>query len=187
MKLSNIDRCFARWRASRRVDASSATEPLEESAFWKWGAIVPHLLASALISAALVLGVLRVTGGATPRVVVFDILKYANAQRAVAERLVRRKESDEAAAILLDLSVRTRMVIQEVAGRDALVVIRQAIVRGETHDITDDVLHRLGLPTHVPTADAAQHVFDIAPTLLGAGPRMTIEAPAAQSPSQILP
>jgi len=133
-------------------------------------AFLPTLLGTALFAATLVLALLRFTTVATPRLVAFDIIKYANAQRAVASRFLGGKSTEEIAPILLEVSKKTRETISEVAGPGALVVIRQAVVQGETRDITDEVLRRLGLPTDVPTADPTRHALDVAPTLLGHSP-----------------
>lgn|GEM_PF-4136790 len=166
-----------RWQGepeAQEGDASGSSE---------WGALVPQLLGAALLSAALVLVVMRTTGFGTPPVVVFDIIKYANAQRAVASKFITGKGAEEAAPLLLEVSRRTREVIAEVAGPGTLVVIRQSVVQGEMRDITDEVLTRLGLPTDVPTADPTRHVLDIAPTLLGVGPKIVIEDSTQSQPS----
>jgi hypothetical protein len=130
----------------------------------------PLVLGSALIAATLVLAFLRFTTVAAPPVVVFDIIKYTNAQRAVASRFLGGKNSEEVAPILLAVSKKTRDTIASVAGPGTLVMIRQAVVQGEARDITDEVLKRLGLPTDVPTADPTHRALDIAPTMLGHDP-----------------
>jgi hypothetical protein len=135
-----------------------------------WSSLIPQVISSSLIAAALVVVVMRLTGAASPPVVVFDIVKYANAQRALASRFLTGKGVEEAAPILVEVSKRTRSVIHELAGPDTVVVVRQAVVQGEMRDITDEVLTRLGLPTNVPTADPTRHVLEMAPTLLGVGP-----------------
>jgi hypothetical protein len=132
--------------------------------------LIPQLISSSLIAAALVVMVMRVTGSASPPIVVFDVVKYANAQRALASKFLTGKGVEEVAPLLMDVSKRTRSVIHAVAGPNTVVVIRQAVVQGEMRDITDEVLTRLGLPTNVPTADPTRHVLEMAPTLLGVGP-----------------
>ena len=166
-----------RWQGEPEAQEGDASDSSE------WGALVPQLLGAALLSAALVLVVMRTTGFGTPPVVVFDIIKYANAQRAVASKFITGKGAEEAAPLLLEVSRRTREVIAEVAGPGTLVVIRQSVVQGEMRDITDEVLTRLGLPTDVPTADPTRHVLDIAPTLLGVGPKIVIEDSTQSQPS----
>jgi len=160
------------WRAGSGV-ASGVTETTSRNSSrgWSdWGSLIPQVISSSLIAAALVVVVMRVTGSASPPVVVFDVVKYANAQRALASRFLSGKGAEEVAPLLIDVSKRTRAVIHEVAGANAVVVIRQAVVQGEMRDITDEVLTRLGLPTNVPTADPTRHVLEVAPTLLGVGP-----------------
>lgn len=179
--LTQIDQKLERWRgAPGREGEGDGSD---------WGAALSQLLGAALIAATLVLIVMRFTSLGTPAVVVFDVIKYANAQRAVASRLlVDRQAADDAAPILLEVSKRARAVIREVAGEGTLVLLRQTVVQGEMRDITDEVLTRLGLPTDVPTADPSKLVLDIAPTMLGAGPRMQIPdlpKPAVSSDSRL--
>lgn len=166
--LTRLDQKLERWRGEPAAYG-------EGNGGSDWGTALSHLVGAALIAATLVLVVMRYTAIGTPAVVVFDVIKYANAQRAVASRFIVDKEAaNEAAPMLLELSKRTRDVIREAAGPRTLVVLRQAVVQGEMRDITDEVLTRLGLPTDVPTADPSKLVLDIAPTMLGAGPRMQI-------------
>ena len=146
----------------------------------EFGALLPFLLGTALVTATLVLVVVRFTSAASPRVVVFDIIKYTNAQRAVASKFLGGKNSEEAAPLLIEVGKRTRATITEVAGPGTLVVIRQSILQGEGRDITDEVLKKLGLPTDVPTADPARYAMDVAPTLLGSGPRYYSDTPVGQ-------
>lgn len=155
------------WRKPATADADSARSDGNRS---EWSSLIPHLIGSSLIAATLVVLVLRLTGSAAPPIVVFDVIRYANAQRAVASRFLTGKGAEEVAPLLLDVSKRTRSVIHQVAGPNTIVVIRQAVVQGEMRDITDEVLTRLGLPTNVPTADPTRHLLEVAPTLLGVGP-----------------
>lgn len=166
--LTKIDQKLELWRGERATGDTSQGGSDTSS-------LVLQVLAAGLLAATLVIVVMRLTGLGTPEVVVFDVIKYANAQRAVASKfLVDPQAADEAAPLLLELSKRARETINEVAGPNTLVVLRQAVVQGETRDITDEVLTRLGLPTDVPTANPSRLVLDIAPTILGAGPRIEI-------------
>ena len=171
MNLRSLAESFKR-RGSTEAAAEAAASP--DSAAVSSGSdvlsAIPALLGTALFAATLVLVLLRYTAVAAPPVVVFDIIKYANAQRAVASRFLGSKNTEEVAPILMEVSKKTRDTIREVAGTNTLVVIRQAVVLGETRDITDEVLKRLGLPTDVPTADPTRHALDVAPTLLGHSP-----------------
>lgn len=171
--LTQIDEKLSRWRGN-------SAEGAESTGGSDWSGILPQMLAAGLIAAALVLAVMRFTGLGTPELVAFDIIKYANAQRAVAARLLTGDAPEEVTPILLSLSDQTRQAIQDVAGPGTLVVIRQSVVQGELRDITDDVLRRLHLPTNVPTADPSSYVFDIAPTMLGGGPKLFSDVPDSQ-------
>lgn len=185
--LTQIDEKLQRWRGERTA-AEGVSEP---SGGTDWAALVPQLLGAALLAATLVLVVLRYSALGAPSVVVFDVIKYANSQRAVASKFVIGKDAvDEAAPLLLDVSQRTRDVIREVAGANTLVVIRQAVVQGEMRDITDEVLERLGMPVDVPTTDPTKYVLDIAPTMLGTGPRLdaiTVSPRPAPKEEDVLP
>lgn len=98
-------------------------------------------------------------------VVSFDIVKFTNSQRAVASSFIRPNADIGAAnELLLNLPKRTRAAISRVAGPGTLVIVKQAVVQGQTDDITDAVLTDLGLPLNVPTADAAAYSLDVAPT-----------------------
>lgn len=131
--------------------------------------LAPYLAGAVLVSVAIGFALPRLVPSIAPpvsvAVVSFDVIKYANAQRAVASTFIK-KDADIAAAneVLLDLPARTREAIQSVAGPGALVVVKQAVVQGQTADITDEVLKKLGLPTNVPTADATAYTLDVAPT-----------------------
>lgn len=147
--------------------------------------LAPYLAGAVLASVALVFAIPRLVPAIAPpvsvTVVSFDVIKYINAQRAVASTFIK-KDADIAAAneVLLDLPARTREAIQSVAGRGALVVVKQAVVQGQTTDITDEVLRKLGLPVNVPTSDATAYSLDVAPTgLFGvpSAPRRQDSAP----------
>lgn len=157
--LTKLDQAIDRWRGNRTEVQESSTD---------WGAIIPQFIATALAAAALIMLVMRYTGIGQPAVVAFDIIKYANSQRAVASKfLVGGKGAEEAAPLLIEVSKRARDVIREIAGPGTLVVIRQSVVQGEVRDITDEVLTTLGLPVDVPTANPTNMVLDIAPTMYG--------------------
>jgi hypothetical protein len=148
----------------------------EPAAFSEILSALPTLLGTTLLAATVVLLVLRFTSFATPKLVTFDIIKYANAQRAVASRFIGdSRNREEATTLLLDVSKHTREAIRDAAGAGTLVVISQAVVAGGSRDITDEVLTKLGLPTTVPAADPINHLIDVAPTVLGSGPRFNLE------------
>lgn len=139
----------------------------------------------ALVAALLVLGVLKLSdvsrGGSSVTVAVFDVVKFANAQRALASTFVGKSEnSTEAGTLLLTLSKKTKATIEKVAGAGTLVLVKQGVVTGSQIDITDAVLKELGLPTDVPTVDPVTYLSDVAPTMLMLPKR---EAAPAKTPS----
>jgi hypothetical protein len=145
--------------------------------------LAPFLAMTALAAFMAVVLFLRlaapgVAGGA-PAVASFDVVRYANAQRAVASAFLK-STADQTSAneLLLNLSDRTRKTIAEVAGPNTLVVLKQSVVQGATRDITEEVLTKLGLPTNVPTADAVSYTLDAAPTML-------MRPPAARKPAKL--
>jgi len=149
---------------------------------------------SALVLAVLYLAIRFVPSLAPPvtvEVVSFDVIKYTNAQRAVASAFLS-KNADVSGTneLLLNVPERTRDAIREVAGDGTLVMLKQAVVQGQTRDITDDVLKKLGLPVNVPTSDAAAYTLDMAPTLLqnlGAAPVQRRPARPASGTTMELP
>lgn len=159
------------------------------------GELLPYLVVTALVAAALVLGVLKLSGAlrhapvGTPAVVSFDVVKYANATRAVASSFLKHGQggvADDAGALLLELSERTRATIARVAGEGTLVLVKQGVVQGQVADITDAVLKELGLPLNVPTQDPAAYELDVAPTMLRVLPQGPRRA-APPSGSNLLP
>lgn len=134
--------------------------------------LLPYLVITALAAATLVLAVIKFTGvggasGGPLNAAVFDVVKLANAQRAIASALIKQDNSTvDNAQLLLDVSKRTRSAIVKVAGPNTLVLVKQGVVSPEMRDITDDVLKELGLPLNVPTQDTMTYLTDVAPTYL---------------------
>ena len=129
--------------------------------------LLPYLLCTAALTAAFVLGVVRLShisrGASGPaNIVTFDIIRYGNAQRAFASKFLTNKNIDDA-SVLMNLSKKTRDAIAKYAGPNT-VVIKQAVVQGDLPDITDDVLKDLSLPANVPTQDPSAYTIDSAPT-----------------------
>jgi hypothetical protein len=128
--------------------------------------LLPYLLCTAALTAAFVLGVVRLghlgTRSAPANIVTFDIIRYTNAQRAFASKFMTNQVPDDA-ALLMDLSKKTRTSISKIAG-NSTVIVKQTVVQGDIPDITEDVLKDLGLPTNVPTQDPATYSIDDAPT-----------------------
>lgn len=127
--------------------------------------IWPNMLITAVISVAATFGISRFTGnhtgiGASSKMVVFDVIKYSNAQRKLAAQLVSQDAGGDAAVILRDVNTRTLAALQDVArkvaGDNATILVRQSVLSAPTaYDITDRVLSDLGLPTDAPTALSA--------------------------------
>lgn len=153
--------------------SEKSTAPAEESGESILRVLLPYLVVTALVSATLVLAIVKFTGqgmGSAQKLnaVVFDIVKLANAQRAIASAMVKNDDAAaESAQLLRDVSKRTRQAIVKIAGPSTLVLIKQGVVSPEMKDITDDVLKELGLPTKgVPTQDTMGYLTDVAPTYL---------------------
>ena len=102
----------------------------------------------------------------SPKVVVFDVTKYVNAQRSIAANYLTNDTSKMAQAneLLVGLSERTKAAIEKYAGPGTLVMVKQGVVAGETEDITDRVLTEIGLSVKVPTEDAVRAVLNPVPT-----------------------
>lgn len=123
--------------------------------------IWPHMLLTGLLTFGAISLQNKLTTGSAfggPSAVVFDIIKYSNAQRALASKLVAGEGGQGDAAMLLrDVNTRTLGVVQEVAqrigGKNVTVLVRQSVISApNAFDITDEVLKELALPTDVPTA-----------------------------------
>lgn len=144
--------------------------------------LAPFLVLTVLVSFMTFLLFLRYSpplAGGTVNVVTFDIVRYSNAQRAVAAVFLSKgADQANAAETLADLSDRTHSAIQGIAGPGTIVMLKQAVVQGQTRDITEDVLKQLKLPLNVPTSDAAKYAIDIAPT-------MWIAPPAYKEPNRL--
>lgn len=131
--------------------------------------LAPYLAMTVLVAVGIMVLFLKfVTPGYTqPTVAAFDVVKYTNAQRAVASNFLKPgADIAETNELLLSLPKRTREVIAEVAGPGTVVIVRQAVVQGEVQDITDEVLTKLGLPTNVPSMDSTRYSLDEYPTSL---------------------
>lgn len=111
-----------------------------------------------------------------PKVVVFDITKYVNAQRSIASNYLTNDPSKMAQTneLLMGLSDRTKAAIDKFAGPGTLVMVKQGVVSGEMDDITDKVLNEVGLSVKVPTEDAVRAVLNPVQTqsLVKDGPKI---------------
>jgi hypothetical protein len=102
-----------------------------------------------------------------PAIVMFDPVRFANAQRAAASILAIRPDADTSLT-LTQVAKQAESVIREEA-HGAVVLVKQAIVAPQgVPDITDAVLERFGLPSNVPTITtdlhAEQAFEEVAPT-----------------------
>ena len=85
-----------------------------------------------------------------PDLVVFDPVRFTNAQRAAASILAVTPNADIALS-LTQVAKQAELVIQQEA-HGAVVLVKQAVVAPNgIPDITDAVLERFGLPKDVPT------------------------------------
>ena len=99
------------------------------------------------------------------RVVVFDPVRFMNAQRAAASILAMRPSAD-LALTMTQVAKQAEAVIRDKAD-GALVLIKQSVVLTDgIRDITDEVLLHFGLPTAVPTLSTSVEVAveELAPT-----------------------
>lgn len=101
-----------------------------------------------------------------PAIVVFDPVKFVNAQRAAASILALSPSADMSLT-LTQVAKQSEAVIREEA-RGAVVLVKQSVVvPDDLPDITDAVLQRFGLPTTVPTVSTkpgALSLESVAPT-----------------------
>ena len=124
----------------------------------------------AIIVAALLVavGAVRVQGSSattapTARIVTIDPVELANAERALASKLLTRHGNHPAARQRITLKLfrvgrEMRATIRKVAGPGTIVLVKQAVIAGSVPDITKTVLTRLGLPAKVPTVDLTQYL-----------------------------
>jgi hypothetical protein len=153
---------------------------------WIWRMVdhprAPWVVGAILAAAVALVGV-RVWApsfsfGGTPRVVTFDPVKFANAQRAAASIMMVHPSADQSLT-MTEVAKQAEPVIQEEA-HGALVLVKQAVVVPQgIPDITDAVLTHFGLPTQVPTVttDPGNNppLEDIAPTDSDFGPGRKLE------------
>ncbi|KVP65549.1 hypothetical protein WJ96_04055 [Burkholderia ubonensis] len=85
-----------------------------------------------------------------PAFVLFDPVRFTNAQRAAASIMAVSPNADTALALTQVAKQAEAVIRQEAHG--AVVLVKQAVVAPEgMPDITEAVLERFGLPTNVPT------------------------------------
>ena len=99
----------------------------------------------------------------TARIVTIDPVELANAERALASKLLTRHGNHPAARRRVTLKLfrvgrEMRATIRKVAGPGTIVLVKQAVIAGSVPDITKTVLTKLGLPAKVPTVDLTQYL-----------------------------
>ena len=113
----------------------------------------PYVVGGAVLAVLALFGArqyLPQVGIGSPNIVVFDPVKFANAQRAAASILAVAPSAD-LTLTMTQVAKNADPVIREEA-HGALVLVKQAVVTPEgLPDITDAVLKHFGLPTTVPT------------------------------------
>lgn len=103
-----------------------------------------------------------------PNIVLFDPVKFSNAQRA-AVSILQNKQDPDLALTMTQVAKHAEAVIREEAG-GAIVLVKQTVVVPDgIPDITDQVLRRFGLSTTVPTVtvrpgEGAESLEAMAPT-----------------------
>lgn len=100
-----------------------------------------------------------------PAIVVFDPVRFLNAQRAAAS-IMAVNPTPDLALTMTQVAKQSEAVIKDEA-HGAIVLIKQSVViPDDVPDITDAVLQRFGLPTSVPTVSTRPSQF----TLEGVAP-----------------
>lgn len=161
--------------APEETERPSPPEPASASSPSRIMGLLAHpkapLVAGALIAAAVGSWVFVSTQGTSllggrPDVVLFDPVRFTNAQRAAASILAVSPNAD-LSLTLTQVAKRAELVIQEEA-KGAIVLVKQTVVAPVgIPDITDAVLDRFGLPKDVPTINTQPTdtpLEDLAPT-----------------------
>lgn len=130
----------------------------------------PYVFGAVILAAAALFVVVKKTDVALPtlisgpRVVLFDPVKFVNAQRAAASILVASPNADLTLTMTQVAKQAEAVIREEAAG--SIILVKQAVVAGDDlPDITDRVLRRFGLPTDVPTVSTKPDALEsVAPT-----------------------
>lgn len=115
--------------------------------FQQWDRIASHLPSFSSSSASAVSG---------HPIVVVDVARLLNAQRRMAVQIGQPNEPSDAVSTVARAGRQASAVIREVAGPNAIVIVRQAVVSwpGKIPDITDEVVDLLGLPADTATIES---------------------------------
>lgn len=170
---------------TQQTNPPQTPEPRAETPL---ASLLPWLVITAVVSVVLSLAAYKYMGPRflAPRTVVFDIVKYNNAQQRLVGQLLQQKgpEVSEAAVLIKGLSGKARQALEEVAGPSTVVMVRQGVVSSNVTDITDEVLKKLGLPTDVPTLSAADPGDDLSFFLRGMARKPQASPAEAPAPGQ---
>ena len=153
-------------------------------------------------AALLLLGVIAATGAwqyahragqgnkqVAQRFVTIDPVELANAERAVASKLLTSHADHQAISLkLFRVGHELRSTIRQVAGSGTVVLVKQAVILGGVPDITKQVLVKLGLPVNAPTVDVTKYLTqDVAQTtasLSQIGPALAARAAKQEQSTQ---
>jgi hypothetical protein len=156
---------------------TEAVIPQHPSRFERLGGLLAHpkapiwagvaILAIAGAAALYVKGPTRsLNPFSAPAFVMFDPVRFTNAQRAAAS-IMAVSPSADLALTMTQVAKQANAVIQDEA-HGAVVLVKQAVVAPTgIPDITDAVLERFGLPTNVPTITTGVNIESlesVAPT-----------------------
>ena len=148
-------------KALREAGAIIGKELRDSAVFVILAIIVAALLVA--VGAVHVQGSPVTTSAPTARIVTIDPVELANAERALASKLLTRHGNHPAARRRITLKLfrvgrEMRATIRKVAGPGTIVLVKQAVIAGSVPDITKTVLAKLGLPAKVPTVDLTQYL-----------------------------
>lgn len=138
--------------------------------------LLPYLIVTAIASIVTTLAVLRFAPVAIikPSVVVFDVVKLANAERAIASNIIAKNDkSQDSSVILAQVGKRAESSISKIAGPNTIVLVKQAVVGYNLPDITDAVLKDLDLPLDSKTYNTSDVVLKPTPDGLLNSPVVT--------------
>lgn len=105
-----------------------------------------------------------VVGG--DRVVTVDLVKILNGERKALPQLVKQGGGDPSLA-MLRIGREIVPTVTAVAGKNTIVLVKQAVVDAHLPDITNQVLDKLGLPKNAPTINLTRGLLQ-APTTANA-------------------
>lgn len=148
-----------------------ALDPAKKSGWRNWLSHPnsPYIACAILIAGALATAAYQLKPNifrvGAPDIVVFDPVKFMNAQRAAAASLTHSANADLSLAITQVATQAERVILEEAKG--SIILVKQAVILPNQYpDITDNVLNRFGLNTDVPTITVKPTLstYDLAPS-----------------------